>query len=244
MGARRPSQLSLELPQRSRRGGKRPGAGRKPKGPRPGVPHTRRLGFASRRPLHCTLRFLHDVGNLRGARQYRAVHRALCEARADGRRDLRVVHYSVQSNHIHIVVEADRTAALSRGMQGLAIRIARGVNRAKGRKGAVFTDRYHSVSLDSPLQVRRAMAYVLNNARRHAAQDDATYPRVWLDPCSSAPYFDGWRDRRSPCPPAAGDPVAPARSWLLRTGWRRRGLIALHEIPGPLTWVAGLDGVG
>jgi REP element-mobilizing transposase RayT len=238
--AARSRQLPLEL-RSSRRGGARPRAGRKPRGPRSGVAHTRRPGFASRRPVHVTLRLRREVGHLRGEKQYRAVHRALCDVRALGRADLRVVHYSVQSNHVHLLVEADCTAALSRGMQGLVIRVARKLNAAKDRAGRVFADRYHAVTLETPRQTRAAIAYVLNNARRHAAQGDATYPRAWLDPCSSAEYFDGWHGGPAPIALPTGDaPIGRARTWMLRTGWRRARLVGTAEIPGPLTWLRGL----
>jgi REP element-mobilizing transposase RayT len=185
-----PAPAQLELAPRTW-GGRRKGAGRKPSGRQVGVRHRPRERFATRMAVHVTLRFHRDVGNLRGERQYRAIHRALCDAR--GRGDLRVIHYSVQATHLHLLVEAERTAALSRGMQGLVIRAARYLNGAEERHGRVFADRYHARLLRTPREVRLCLAYVINNARHHAAQAHATYPRTWLDPCSSAAFFDGWR---------------------------------------------------
>ena len=195
--------------------------------------HRPREGFAAKLAVHVTLRFRPDIGNLRGERQYKAIHRALCDARARGRRDLRAIHYSVQATHLHLLVEAERTAALSRGMQGLIIRLAKRLNATRGRRGRVFADRFHARLLRTPREVWHCLAYVLNNARHHAAQEHATYPRAWLDPCSSAAFFDGWRGVAGARPPPPDGPVWPARLWLLTTGWRRHGLVSVGEVPAP-----------
>ena len=55
-------------------------------------------------------------------------------------------------------------------MMALGARLARAVNRVFQRKGPVLTNRYHLTVLKSPTQVRNAIAYVLLNARRHAAK--------------------------------------------------------------------------
>src|SRR5690606_5978693 len=122
----------------------------------------------------------------------------------------RVVHYSVMSNHVHLLVEADDRDALSRGLQGLATRLARAVNRFAARRGTVFADRYHARILRTPREVRNALAYVLNNARHHRC---TAMPADWIDPYSSASAFDGWRTavRRG----ALSVPVVRARTWLL-----------------------------
>ena len=133
-------------------------------------------------------------------------------------------------NHLHLVAEAQDREALSRGMQGLLVRVARRLNRLWGRKGRVFVDRYHDRILRSPREVRAALGYVLRNARKHGSQWEDR-----LDPYSSGRWFDGWRERRvgrQPIEPAS--PVARARTWLLRLGWRRHGLIPLAYVPaGP-----------
>jgi len=108
-------------------------------------------------------------------------------------------------------------------MQGLLVRVARALNRAWARKGPVFLDRYHARALPSPLEVRRALMYVLHNARRHGLRI------AGVDACSSGPWFDGW-SRRVVAPKRAF-PGALARSWLLRLGWRRHGLIGTDETP-------------
>jgi hypothetical protein len=146
-----------------------------------------------------------------------------CFARGKDRFGFRLAHFTAQSNHLHLICEAQDAAALSRGMQGLAIRIALGLNKTLARSGRVFAERYHARILRSPTEVRRALVYVYQNSRRHAgagAQD-----RDWVDPCTSAVWFTGWRypirDMRLRC--EGEPPVVPAGGWLLAEGWRLRG---------------------
>jgi hypothetical protein len=124
----------------------------------------------------------------------------------------------VQRDHVHLIVEADDRDALRRGVQGLAIRAARGVNRALGHRGRVWSDRYHARALETPREVRNAIAYVLLNRQKHAPEARG------IDRCSSGPWFEGWRNRREP--PLEDSPVATPRTWLASVGWRRCGLIA------------------
>jgi hypothetical protein len=137
--------------------------------------------------------------------------------------EFRVVHFSVQSNHVHLIVEADDEVALSRGMQGLSIRMALAAHRALGHRGRIFSDRYHAHELRTPKETRLALLYVLQNWAKHGKGGD-------YDPASSAPWFDGWA---KPPRPATGSPVvAAARTWLVRVGWRQHGLIRPEERPG------------
>jgi hypothetical protein len=140
----------------------------------------------------------------------------------------RIVHYSVQSNHVHLLVEVVEERSLTRAMQGLSIRIARGLNRELGRKGSVFADRYHARALVTPREVRLALAYVLSNHRRHAPATSSV-----IDPCSTGDPFDGWSGsfQRGPSSASAGT-VVSARTWLLSRGWRRWGPIDPSGVPG------------
>jgi hypothetical protein len=151
---------------------------------------------------------------------------------------LRLVHYSIQGNHLRAVVEAADREALGRGMKALAIRFAKAVNRGLRRTGPVVSDRYHAVVLKAPAQVRNALRYVLLNARRHAAQgrrDRTLAGAVRLDPASSGRWFDGWswRPRAELDPAGVPAPTSGPRTWLLAVGWRRRGLIDPSDVPGP-----------
>jgi len=109
-----------------------------------------------------------DVPSLRTVRVVREVERAF--AAAGDRKGFRLVHYSLQGNHAHLIVEADDERALGRGMKAIGARLARAVNRVFRRSGPVLADRYHVRALRTPREVRNALAYVLLNARRHAAK--------------------------------------------------------------------------
>jgi REP element-mobilizing transposase RayT len=163
-----------------------------------------------------------DLPSLRMGRRFEAMEEAIRKASGD---DFRIVHFSVQRDHVHLIVEAHDRVALSRGMQGLAIRAARGLNRALRRSGAAWGDRYHARELKTPREVRNAIAYVLLNRRKH----DARAARG-ADPCSSGGFFTGWvaRIRR----PDGPSPVVLPRTWLATVGWRRAGLIRVDERPG------------
>jgi REP element-mobilizing transposase RayT len=182
------------------------------------------------------MRVKSGVSSLRRGHIARTLRRAI---RAGGHRsDFRVVEFNFLSNHIHLIVEARAAMSLARGMQGLAVRFARRINRALARKGTLFGDRYHARALRSPREVRRALRYVLNNQRHHAAQRGERLPRWWIDPFSSGPWFGGWaRAIRTHDPwidalRRQSRPSAPAGVWLLAIGWRRHGLIDFDEIPG------------
>jgi len=226
----RSKQLALDLREVSGWGGRRPGAGRKP-APDARILHRSREGFGARHPCHVTLKMRPELPSLRSVRLVRELERSFAEVHERG--DFRLVHYSLQGDHAHLIVEAKDPEALGRGMKALGARLARAVNRAFRRKGPVLADRYHMRVLRTPKEVRSALAYVLLNARRHASKASR---RVSCDPASSGRWFDGWRRRSEVSPLQArlrGPPVAGARSWLLRVGWRRHGLIDPLEVPGP-----------
>jgi putative transposase len=158
------------------------------------------------------------------------------------------VHFSVQRDHVHLIVEAENKRALSSGVRSVAIRIARYVNDLLSRRGPLWAHRWHGRALTSPREVRNAIVYVLANFRKHARRT----PRIGLDPYLSAVWFDGFREWRSDSgvPPPFAAPsrwglaaqsavsveageatdFAP-RTWLGRHGWRRRGLIGVAEQP-------------
>ena len=219
---RREVQLHLDS---LRHGGRRPGAGR-PKSSR-NAAHDTRPALPHYVPVHVTLRVDPRL-RLRSGRLYRAIVRAI--GQAQGRFSMRVLHYSVQHGHLHLLVEAGHRRLLSKGMQGLSIRMSKGLNRAMGRrKGTVFIDRYHAEQLRSPRQVRHAMAYVLNNRRKHLHERRRAQPSpTWVDP-----YGSGERRGTGTVFKATGPPpcVEP-RTWLAAKGWKRYGLVRLDEVPG------------
>lgn len=182
------------------------------------------------------------VPSLRTVPIVQAIERTF--ARGCVRPGFRLVHYSLQGNHAHLIVEANDNDALGRGMKAIGARLARAVNRVAERRGAVLAERYHSRVLKSPTEVHRALRYVLLNARKHLVKRGGHRVTalgatgVLLDPASSARWFDGWKlakeDVMAGTRPAAGGkpPVARARTWLLAKGWRMRGLLHPADVPG------------
>lgn len=223
----RASAVQLALPLRSW-GGAREGAGRKRRTRE--LPHAARPSISPRAPLHVTVRIRGGLPSLREQALLVRIRASLTEAKE--RFGVRVVHYSVQRDHLHLIVEAKDRRALTRGMRGLGVRVARGVNGTLRCTGRVVGDRYHARALRTPREVRNALRYVLLNARRHGRD-------VRFDRASSAAAFDGW-SRVGPQPLADAElaeiraSVAPASVWLLTVGWRRHGRIDPTHRPGPL----------
>jgi REP element-mobilizing transposase RayT len=245
----------LRLPIRDRKqqkkkthGGKRPGAGRKPKGSRAGSPHKKRPTLKAPFPVHVTLRVHRGVGSLRKRPMYRALRAATIAVALRELHDreggaFRIVHISIQRDHVHLLVEADHKRALSDGMKRFQISAAKHINaavsvgRAERRRGTVFPDRFHQEIIESPRQARRALSYVLNNWRKHR-EDRAAFARSWnVDPFSSGVSFWGWKERedaevwwklRENCDPLV---VYLPKTWLLREGWLKHGRISWLEVP-------------
>ena len=191
----------------ARRGGQRRGAGRKlAPGKRRSVSHKARPALKSRHPAHVVLRTRGDVCNLRGPAFGTVLH---CFRAMRGRGGFRIVHYSVQSNHIHLLVEAQDERALARGMQSLSIRIAKNLNQALSRSGSVFADHYFAEQMKTPAQVRHTLRYVLRNVDHHRGRS-----RGRLDSRASETYLSVEAF-------AADAPVSRPQTWLLRIGWQR-----------------------
>jgi REP element-mobilizing transposase RayT len=158
----------------------------------------------------------------------------------------RIVHISIQQNHVHLLVEADTKTALSRGMQSFQISAAKHINRElsvrarlpRRRRGSVFPDRFHQEIIKSPRQARHTLSYVLNNWRKHG-EDRTGDACGWnVDPFSTGVLFRGWRETADrPFMWKWRDTYDPMfvyrpRTWLLREGWQKHGLISFHEVPG------------
>src|SRR5687767_15163946 len=203
---RRRSQLSLPLEEKKTWGGARKGAGRNPNGSRPMVSRKARPPLTGRHPVHVTMRVLPEIPSLRVLNGW--VRRALFAGAS--KPGFRLIHFSIQGNHLHLIAEAETARGLSRGIQGLAIRISRAVNEALSRKrGKVFSDRYHEHVLKTARETRAAISYVLENFRRHRAEAGRPVAPGFIDEHSSAIYLGA--PEQSPLP-------AP-HSWLLKSGF-------------------------
>src|SRR6185436_8552208 len=218
-----------------RRGGKRKGAGRKPKGARAGSRHQARPEVTPSQGLHVVLRVLPAVGSLRRRNMYQAMRAATIVAAV--RERIRVVHISLQGTHVHLLVEAENKQALARGVQGFQISAARNINtmlgdRYRRRRGAVFADRYHLEVITTPRRARNAISYILNNWRKHREDQHGLASRWLVDPFSSGISFPDWKELEGqyfmwPMRDTY-DPLMVRRpqSWVLREGWKLCGPVS------------------
>ncbi|MBA3463450.1 MAG: transposase [Deltaproteobacteria bacterium] len=219
---------------RKRKKGARP-VGR-PRKPGAGSPHTIRESFKASEPLHIVLRVEEVMGNLRRRSMYRALRAATLAVAS--REDFRIVHLSIQRLHVHLLVEADGKRALSRGLQAFEISAAKHMNAGlkwkQRRRGKVFTDRYHSEVIRSRRQARHALAYVLNNWRKHREDRGMSWN---VDPFSSGCSFTGWKALEKKLVmwkvPATYEAMIVwlPKTWLLREGWMLYGRIDFREVP-------------
>ncbi|MBL8898175.1 MAG: transposase, partial [Planctomycetes bacterium] len=207
-------QLEFEFRQH---GGKRKGAGRKPKNAEPGMPHRQRAKKKRHEPLHVTVSLADGLPSLRRGGALKLVLAAL--SASSNRHGMRIVQYSIQRDHLHLLVEAEARECVARGMNALLSPLARALNKLWGRRGKVFSERYHDEVISTPTQARNALRYVLQNGKKHGVVLPSS-----IDLCSSAPVFDGWMERPSIASVPAAlvvAAVAPASTWLLTAGWRR-----------------------
>ncbi|MDB4936434.1 MAG: hypothetical protein JWP87_3406 [Labilithrix sp.] len=177
-------------------------------------------------PVHVTLRRAKGLPSFRTERMKREVLRAIADTARVRGDSFRVVHYSIQADHLHVILEADDQRDLSNGMRSFAIRIALRINRALGRvRGRVWGDRHHRRDLSTPSEVRNALVYLLANHLKHGETDVGL-----VDPCSSGPYFEGWMHGLEP---PSRDPYVGRRAltWLLAKGWEPLGFIHRGELP-------------
>ncbi|HEY4243994.1 MAG TPA: transposase [Kofleriaceae bacterium] len=203
-------------------GGRRAGAGRPKKAGRASERHRKRAELRATWPVHVTLRVGRDMPHLRKRSIWRAIAKATATVARRGA--VRVVHASVQHDHLHLLVEANDQYALAKGMHAFQISAARWINRAARRSGQVFPDRYHAHVLKTPREVRNAIRYVLSNWRKHG---EDMHVRWAIDPFSTGYSF--WPEP----PPRDYEslPTSAPTSWLLREGWQRAGAISPYDKP-------------
>lgn len=233
-----PMLVPMEFLRKTRRGGARSGAGRPPRDGLRNMPHVARSPHESAHPVHVTVRV--RVSSLRTQVVFRVIRAAVTRTNRQWQGHFRICQYSVQSNHLHLIVEASSRADLLGGVKGLCVRIARAANRLLRQRGRFFADRWHGRELTTPRAVRNVIVYVLANGKKHGE------PCGMLDPYSSAPYFNGFIEfgGKAPCEMETATlpawlarlgkqeyPVAVAKTWLLSTGWKRSGCISLEDSP-------------
>src|SRR5690606_29712838 len=113
----RTKQLKLNLYKGSW-GGRRPGSGRKRLHSK-GVAHRKREKVNERLPLHINFKFNKHIKN---KMCLKLLKKAIMNDRSHG---LRIVHFSLQSNHIHLIVECGSNQTLTKGMRSLTVTFAK-----------------------------------------------------------------------------------------------------------------------
>jgi len=225
-------QLSFKKVDKNGQGRIGKNAGRKPKGKRAGERHEKRAEIDPRCPQHAVLRVGADVKWLRTEKAYRAVRRALV-AVLDRGETFRIVHISVQGNHIHLLCEASDKSAMAKGMQAFGISAAKHLNRVHGHSGTVFPDHYHVEPIDSVRQACHTLSYVLNNWRKHK-QDGRGLFDGRIDPFSSGVLFEGWKERTQAVTVPEGfeaPRVSAAQTWYLTKGYKLGPPISVWAVP-------------
>ena len=182
-------------------------------GKRSRVVHRTRPEVSSRKAVLVTVRIREGLPSLRKRETFGVLEKAFIKGKE--RLGLRLLHFSVLSNHMHFLVEARNKDALTLGMQGLSIRIAKGLNRLWGRKGKVFADRFHSSLLRTQAEIRRGLRYVLQNAKKHGLPIGRTESipflqvlGTWLGERNGAPGSARWP--RPGAAPATSRPSCPS----------------------------------
>jgi len=188
------------------------------------VKHESRALVTPQQPVFVTAKVARGVPSLRSAEEAEVVLQAFREVNRLGA--LRVVQYSIQSNHLHLIVEAGDALQLGRGMSQLTIRVARRLNKLWGRKGGLWKERFHSRVIDNRAQMRNVLRYCLDNGHKHGVWHDHSLP----DPFSSGRWFEGFVGYRAEARDAAC-PVVAARSWLGSIGWRKNAQLPAASSP-------------
>ena len=205
-----------------------------------GQRHGSRPKLNPRFPLHVNTRICAGLETLRTNEAVDLICGAIRETQE--KYGMRLIAYSIQSTHLHFIVEVDGSElqaslagvhvndiltreelakrALAKSMKSLLGKVAKRLNKLWRREGKVFDERYHAVVIKSPLQMKRTLEYVLNNGFQHGSTN------LRIDPYSSGRYFDGWEEAiELPNEPREDWPVVPPRTWLAREGWKRHGPI-------------------
>lgn len=155
-------QMSLNIYKGSR-GGRRPGSGRKRLHSK-GVSHRVREKVTHRTPVHINFKYKTLIKN---KLSLKLLKRAIMNARSHG---LKVIHFSLQSNHVHLIIESENNDLLTRGMRSLTVTFAKGL-----RRGKVQLERYHLHVLRSISETKNAVHYVLFNKQKH---EKGTYSKI------------------------------------------------------------------
>ena len=89
---------------------------------------------------------------------------------------LSLFDYTVTSNHVHLLLEAERKSEVSAFMQKVAGEFARNYNRRKDRSNAFWGDNFHATLVEDGRYLFECLLYVELNMVRCGV---ARHPRDW-----------------------------------------------------------------
>lgn len=124
-----------------------------------GVAHRPRETVNRHLPLHVNFKYRIFIKNKTGLK---ILKRAVLNARRKG---LKILHYSMQANHLHFIVEAESNEILESGMRSLTVTFVRNFKRGKVQVG-----RYHLHVLRTLRETQNALRYVLQNDHKHSGR--------------------------------------------------------------------------
>lgn len=141
-------------------GGRRPKCGRKRLKSK-GVSHRSREQVTGRDLLHINFKYKTYV---RSDAFYEVFKRGI---KNSARFDFKILSFSIESNHIHLIAEAGNSDNLTLGMKSLTCTLSKGLNLIKNTNGKTQIERFHLHILKNPQEARNAINYVLFNHEKH-----------------------------------------------------------------------------
>lgn len=145
-----------------------------------GIRHTKRPDLTRPSSLHLTVKIEKSKANLKNKNVLAILKKAIFNARRQG---LKVIHYSLEYDHIHLIIEADNNRTLGKGMQAFGVTLAKAINRMRKVKGQVYKHRYHFRQITSSRQLKNVMTYIFNNGVKHKTSATALSPfnSIWAE---------------------------------------------------------------
>jgi REP element-mobilizing transposase RayT len=160
---RKHTQLSLTNPK---------GAGRKAIHDK-GIRHIEREVIKKDTVLHLTLKIEKNKANLKNKSILKALQQSIKKARLLG---LKVIQYTLEYDHVHLLVESSDKISLGKGMQSLGISFSKKINKIKKQNGKVFKTRYHFRKLSTPREIKNVLNYILGNGVKHKESSSIVSP--------------------------------------------------------------------
>jgi hypothetical protein len=140
-----------------------------------GIRHTKREAILGPRPLHLTIKLIR--ADIQNKAILKALRHAIFRARLQG---LRVIHYSLEHDHIHLYAESSDNKILGKAMKALGGSLVKRINKHFLSKGRCYKTRYHLRILRSATEVKNVINYILKNGIKHRRTKSV------IDPYNSA----------------------------------------------------------